>query len=284
MAEDKTSLLIVEDDLDVAEMLAVFFRGKGYVVTTADAGENGVEACRSHHPDLVLLDIRLPDIDGYEVARRLRNNRRTEEIPIIFLTDKRERTDRLRGLELGADDYVTKPFDVQELHLRVRNALSRSARDLLTNPITGLPQGRQVDERLDGCLGAKGWTILVISLENLGEFREAYGFVAADDALRAIGLMIQKAVVENGSCVDFIGHLTPAQFLMASNEQDLLSLKARLQPRLESSLSYFYPLNDSPKAGVSKKRLALHFYYLPASQGPFTDTKALKKKILQREV
>jgi CheY-like chemotaxis protein len=281
--EAKASLLIVEDDPDVAEMLAVFFQGKEYQVTTANAGETGVETCRSQHPDLVLLDIRLPDIDGYEVARRLRNNRRTEEIPIIFLTDKRERTDRLHGLELGADDYVTKPFDVQELGLRVRNALSRSAQDLLTNPITGLPQGKLVDEHLEACLGAAGWSILAVSLENLGDFREAYGFVAADDALRAIGLMIQKAAAEDGSCVDFIGHLGPAQFVLISSEKELLPLKARLQPRLESSLSYFYPLNDSPKAGVPKKRMGLHFYYLPASQGPFADAHALKRNILQRE-
>jgi DNA-binding response OmpR family regulator len=284
MMESKASLLIVEDDPDVAEMLSVFFKGKGYGVVTANAGEAGVDACYSQNPDLVLLDIRLPDIDGYEVARRLRNNRRTQEIPIIFLTDKRERTDRLHGLELGADDYVTKPFDVQELHLRVRNAMSRSARDLLTNSITGLPQGRLVDERLDECLHSDQWSILLVSLENLGDFRESYGFVAADDALRAISLMVRKAGREDGSRVDFIGHMSSTQFLLVSDEQDMLSLKARLQPRLESSLSYFYPLNDSPKAGVSKKRLALHFYYLTGGQASFADVNAIKKNILQREV
>ncbi len=78
---------------------------------------------------MVILDIRLPDIDGYEVARRLRDNRRTADIPIIFLTEKRDRSERLQGLELGADDYITKPFDVQELRLRIRNALRRAEQD-----------------------------------------------------------------------------------------------------------------------------------------------------------
>ena len=90
----------------------------------------------------MILDIRLPDIDGFEVARRLRGNRKTREIPIIFLTEKRERGDRLKGLELQADDYITKPFDIQELRLRVRNALQRSRQGSLTNPVTGLA-GRQ---------------------------------------------------------------------------------------------------------------------------------------------
>ncbi len=99
-------------------------------------------------PDLTILDIRLPDIDGYEVARRLRSNRRTEDIPIIFLTEKRNRVDRLQGLEIGADDYITKPFDIQELRLRVRNALRRSSHGALNNPVTNLPEGGLVDERL----------------------------------------------------------------------------------------------------------------------------------------
>ena len=129
MADPKSKILIIEDDLDVAEMLNAYFGVQGYDVHTVNWGEDGVRACQSTHPDLVILDIRLPDIDGYEVARRMRNDRRTQDIPIIFLTEKRDRADRLQGLELGADDYITKPFDVQELRLRVRNALRTRRRN-----------------------------------------------------------------------------------------------------------------------------------------------------------
>ncbi len=115
MAEVKSKILIVEDDLDVAEMLNAYFRVQGYEVFTVNWGEDGVRAAQTVMPDLMILDIRLPDIDGFEVARRVRSDRRTHEIPIIFLTEKREREDRLQGFEVGADDYITKPFDVQEL-------------------------------------------------------------------------------------------------------------------------------------------------------------------------
>src|SRR5512141_2496317 len=125
VADTKAKILIVEDDLDVAEMLNAYFRVQGYEVFTVNWGEDGVRAAQTVLPDLVILDIRLPDIDGYEVARRVRSDRRTNEIPIIFLTEKRERVVRLQGFEVGADDYITKPFDVQELRLRVRNALKR---------------------------------------------------------------------------------------------------------------------------------------------------------------
>ncbi|NJC94836.1 MAG: response regulator transcription factor, partial [Anaerolineae bacterium] len=120
MPEAKPKILIVEDDLDIAEMLNAYFRVQGYDVFTVNWGEDGVRAAQTISPDLIILDIRLPDIDGFEVARRLRDDRRTQEIPIIFLTEKRERTDRLQGFEVGADDYITKPFGVQELRLRVR--------------------------------------------------------------------------------------------------------------------------------------------------------------------
>ncbi len=97
MADAKAKILIVEDDLDVAEMLNAYFRVQGYEVFTVNWGEDGVRAAQTVLPDLVILDIRLPDIDGYEVARRVRSDRRTNEIPIIFLTEKRERVDRLHS-------------------------------------------------------------------------------------------------------------------------------------------------------------------------------------------
>ena len=124
--QEKKVILVVDDDLDVAEMVAAYLSVHGYIVRTVDMGEAAVQDALANPPDLVIQDINLPDIDGFEVAYRLRNNRKTKDIPIIFLTEKRARSDRLQGLELGADDYITKPFDIQELKLRVRNAIRRT--------------------------------------------------------------------------------------------------------------------------------------------------------------
>ncbi len=133
MSADSPTILIVEDDLEVAEMLNEYFRVQGYKTLTANWGEDAVRTSEESPPDLILLDIRLPDIDGYQVAQRLRAGVRTKNIPIIFLTEKRDRLDRLHGLELGADDYVSKPFDIQELRLRVRNTLRRAGKDTSPN-------------------------------------------------------------------------------------------------------------------------------------------------------
>ena len=281
MADVKSKILVVEDDLDVAEMLNAYFRVQGYEVFTVNWGEDGVRACQTIGPDLVVLDIRLPDIDGYEVARRLRMDRRTQDVPIIFLTEKRDRADRLHGLELGADDYVTKPFDVQELRLRVRNALKRATQGSLNNPVSGLPDGALVDEKLDEVIQERKWSLFLVSIINLDIFRDAYGFVASDDVLRAISMMIQNAMREMGDGNDFIGHLTPTDFVLAVYPGKLRALQDRVRTRLEQSLDYFYPIKDREKASKQEGRLIIKVVEAPADSDQFNDGDALKKELLR---
>ena len=126
----KARLLIVEDDFDISNMLRIYFTGQGYDVDVAPRGGDALDKTRVVMPHLIVLDIMLPDINGYEVCRALRTNTRTSHIPVIFLTQKDERSDKLQGLELGADDYITKPFDIDELKLRVQNAIARSEREV----------------------------------------------------------------------------------------------------------------------------------------------------------
>jgi len=262
-------------------MLNAYFRVQGYDVHTANWGEDGVKHCLSTPPDLVILDIRLPDIDGYEVANRLRSNRRTQDIPIIFLTEKRERADRLRGLELHAEDFINKPFDIQELRLRVRNALRRNSQGSLTNPVTSLPEGALVDERLSECLEKKDWALLLISLHNLDTFREIYGFVASDDLLRAVVLMLNDAIHELGGPNDFLGHLGLTDFLIVTEPSALVPLKERVRKRLEQSLGYFYRDQDRQVHMESGKRLAVQMGELVAQQERLTTVDQLKTQLLR---
>jgi DNA-binding response OmpR family regulator len=281
MADVKSKILVVEDDLDVAEMLNAYFRVQGYEVFTVNWGEDGVRACQTINPDLVVLDIRLPDIDGYEVARRLRTDRRTQDVPIIFLTEKRDRADRLHGLELGADDYITKPFDVQELRLRVRNALRRATQGSLNNPVSGLPDGALVDEKLNELIQKGKWSIFLVSIINLDTFRDAYGFVASDDVLRAISLMIHNAMREVGDADDFVGHLTPTDFVLMVYPGKLAALQERVRTRLEQSLDYFYPIKDRDQVSKRADRLIIKVVDVPAEGGRFTEVDALKKELLR---
>jgi PleD family two-component response regulator len=282
VADAKSKILIVEDDPDIAEMLNAYFRVQGYEVFTVNWGEDGVRAAQTVAPDLMILDIRLPDIDGYEVARRVRSDRRTNEIPIIFLTEKRERVDRLQGFEVGADDYITKPFDVQELRLRVRNALKRVSQGSLTNPVSGLPEGGLVDERLSEVIHKSGWALLLISISHLESFREAYGFVASDDVLRAISMMIHNTIKETGSPDDFLGHISPTDFVVVLSPANMPPFQERIRSRLEQSLDYFYPIKDREQASKNSNRLAVRISEVPSVYGRFSSVDQLKKELLSK--
>jgi DNA-binding response OmpR family regulator len=122
------SMLVVEDDFDISNMLQIFFTNQGYSVEVASRGYDALEMCRRLLPDVIILDIMLPDIDGYTVCKELRLDPQTQHIPILFLTQRDERSDLITGLELGADDYITKPFDIEELKLRVSTVLNHQGR------------------------------------------------------------------------------------------------------------------------------------------------------------
>ncbi len=280
---DTQRILIVEDDFDLAKMLEAYFSVQGYDVLTAAWGEDAIRIGQESAPDLVVLDIRLPDIDGYEVCRRLRSQRRTQDIPVIFLTEKRDRTDKLQGLELGVVDYITKPFDIQELRLRVRNALQRAAQLPLSNPVTGMPESQLVEERLGKLLYEDGWSVLSIRIDGLDDFREKYGFVASDDVLRAISLMINNAVREGGSENDFIGHLDQSDFAIICGRDRASALRERIEVRLRQSMEYFYPLRDRDRARQETEAgtLTLSTGAVEDIAGPFEDTEALKEAIVR---
>ena len=280
MADAKSKILIVEDDPDVAEMLTAYFRTQEYDVFTVNWGEDGVRSALQVTPDLVILDIRLPDIDGYEVAQRLRSDRRTADIPIIFLTEKRDRADRLQGLEIGADDYITKPFDVQELRLRVRNALKRVSQGSLTNPVTGLPEGTLVDEKLSEVLGKDGVSLLYVSIENMETFREAYGFVASDDVLRAVSLMIINTMREFSRPEDFLGHISATDFILVVPPSNLVALSEKLRSRLEQSIEYFYPLKDREQVAKRPDRLSTKLVEVSSLKNHNTDVSHIKSELM----
>lgn len=283
MSKEKYKILIVEDDLDVAEMLTTYFRIQGYDVFSSNWGEEGIRTASSAMPDLVILDIRLPDVDGYEVARRLRADRKTSSIPIIFLTEKRDRADRLQGLEIGADDFVTKPFDVQELRLRVRNAIRRSNLGTLTNPITGLPEGDVVVEQVRDNLKKRRWGMVLVSMHNLEAFREQYGFVASDDVVRAVSLMVNNSLKEDGGEDIFIGHLAPSEFLLVTLLENVGGLDTKIHNRLDQALSFFYPIKDRDVANAAKDRLIIKTATLSSQDGLYNTFEEIKAQLYRRQ-
>ena len=120
-------ILVVEDEADLRQVLSYNLRDAGHEVVLAAEGRKGIDLALEQVPDLVLLDLMLPDVSGLEVCRALKSNERTRDIPVVMVTARGEEIDRVVGFELGADDYVVKPFSVRELLLRLRAVLRRGA-------------------------------------------------------------------------------------------------------------------------------------------------------------
>ena len=246
----KARLLVVEDDIDIGNMLKIYFSGMDFDVDVAMRGKDALEKTRQVLPHLIVLDIMLPDIDGYEVCRNLRTNMRTSHIPVIFLTQKDERSDKLQGLELGADDYITKPFDIEELKLRVQGAIRRSERESLTDPRSGLPAGRLIEDQLRRIIRQKGWALLDARVNNFEPFKDVYGFVAGDDVLRFTSMLIGEIVDELGTTSDFIGHAGGDNFIIITTEEKAEAIKNRLKERFDNEVQTHYNFMDRQQGFV----------------------------------
>lgn len=243
----KKRLLVIEDDSDVAEMLYVYFAGQGYEVFNALNGNDGVAMARSKSPNLILLDVMLPDMDGFDVCRILRTTTLTKFIPITFLTQRDRRADKVTGLELGADDYITKPFDIEELRLRVQASLRRASREAPQDLRTGLPTSLVIEEMHRELEQQAGWTHLDIVLIGFKEFREEYGFVAADEVLSFAGQTLIETIAEKGSPRDFTGTYQEDKFKVFTFADDALPLARALRTRFNDGVKKFYKFSDTER-------------------------------------
>ena len=243
-------ILIVEDDFDIANMLRIFFTGQGYHVDVAARGNDALELCRKKLPDLIVLDIMLPDMNGYEVCKVMRTTTRTSHIPIIFLTQKDERSDRIAGLELGADDYITKPFDIEELKLRVRTAINTYKRHNMTDPITGLPSSRLIEDQLRNLMRTKDWTYLQIGIDNIEPFSDEYGFLARDEVLRFTTLLLNEVDDDLGTLNDFIGHATSNTFVLVTMSDNISTVVSELRQKFDEGILSHYSFIDREQGGI----------------------------------
>ena len=246
----KGRILVVEDDHDIADMLKIYFTAQGYDIEVVSRGEDALKRTQQQPPQLIVLDINLPDIDGYTLCRTLRTNVRTKHIPVIFLTEKDERSDRIAGLELGADDYITKPFDIEELRLRIANAIRAAERMGLTDPRSGLPSGRLIEDALRELLRRPEWVYMDMRLNHFEPFKEKYGFVAGDEVLRFTAMLISEIVDEKGAPEDFIGHAGGDNFVLITQPSAADSIRQTLEKRFNEEVKSHYSYTDREQGGT----------------------------------
>ena len=208
------SILVVDDDPDIARFVEVNLRSAGYEVSVASDGEEALEKAAGLRPDLVLLDVMMPRIDGFEVAHRLRRNPHTSNTSIIMLTAKALATDKVLGLTAGADDYIIKPFDPIELLARVKGTLRRAKEMRNLSPLTGLPGNIRIQEEIERMVREESpFAVLYADLDNFKAYNDQKGFVQGDRLIQATARILQDAVAGRAGADGFVGHVGGDDFV-----------------------------------------------------------------------
>src|SRR5580765_644495 len=209
------TILVVDDDPDIARFVEVNLRSAGYDVAVAADGEEALEKAAELRPDLVLLDVMMPRVDGFEVAQRLRKNPQTANTSIIMLTAKALSADKVTGLQSGADDYIIKPFDPIELLARVKGTLRRAKEMKALSPLTGLPGNIRIQEEIERQVrDARPFAVLYCDLDNFKTYNDQKGFVQGDGLIQLLARLSTEVAHEVVGPGGFVGHVGGDDFIM----------------------------------------------------------------------
>ena len=247
----KQKVLVVEDEYNLREVLRIQLEGDGYHVLTARDGREALEVALKGLPDIVLLDVMLPQMDGFEVCRRLRGSFATHHIPIIMLTAKAEIDGRLQGLEGGANDYVSKPWERRELLLRVRNALNWSRQQRAASPLTGLPGNVSINEELGRRLTlGRPFAMLQVDIDYFKAFNDYYGYARGDQAIQALARILVESSHRFGGPATFIGHIGGDDFVVLTAPESAEALGEAIIAEFIVAVKTLYDAEDHERGFV----------------------------------
>jgi len=245
-------ILVVDDNRLIVTLLKVNLTSLGYEVITADDGVAGLKAALAERPDLIILDVMMPEMDGFEMARQVRNNTIISHVPIIMLTARGTSDSVVTGLDSGADDYMAKPFDMTELVARVKAHLRRSRTERSLNPITNLPGNIAIEERLKQLvIAAAPFAVIYSDIDNFKSFNDAYGFLQGDAVLRALGLIILQAIAEWGRPNDFVGHIGGDDFVICTAPDKVDGICQQIIATFDELMPKFYTPEDRQRGFVA---------------------------------
>ncbi len=238
------TILVVEDDVGVARMLSASLEAEGYHPLIAATGEEGVTLALREGPQLILLDLMLPGMDGFAVVQNLRGNARTAHIPVMVVSARHDAADKVRAFESNVDDYLTKPFNGDELMARIRTQL-RHVRELQLSPLTGLPSGRRIERAIEERVAEPGhWSILYLDLDNFKAFNDVYGFVRGNELIGLLANIIDTTMRDLGGPTDFLGHVGGDDFILLTTPAQVDRLCQRVIERWEMESHALYSPED----------------------------------------
>jgi len=253
-----TRILIAEDEPHLREVLRFQLESAGYQVVEATDGQEAIDLASRAQPDLLLLDVMMPQHDGYEVTRMLRASFVTRHIPIIMLTAKSTMNDKISGLEGGANDYITKPWQSAELMLRVHNGLEWSRQQRSASPLTGLPGNLSINEEISRRIDSGApFALIQIDIDYFKSFNDHYGYARGDQAIQAVAGILVEAANRHGGAANFVGHIGGDDFVILASPDDAEVLGEEVIQHFNQAVTELYDDGDRER-GYVEVRNRLH--------------------------
>jgi diguanylate cyclase (GGDEF)-like protein len=243
-------ILIVEDEPHIRELLRMQLELNGFEVEEACDGVEALEQAERLHPDVVLLDVMMPRMDGYETLRRLRASYATRSIPVIMLTAKNTREDTMSGFREGANDYIVKPFERDELLLRVNNQLQWSRQQREANPLTGLPGNLSINEETTRRLASGApFALLQVDIDFFKAYNDHYGYARGDQAIQALSRMLVEAASHHGEG-NFVGHIGGDDFVLLTTAEHAEAVGQEIIEAFNAAVPGMYDPEDRERGYV----------------------------------
>jgi diguanylate cyclase (GGDEF)-like protein len=277
-------VLVVDDDPDIARFVEVNLRTYGYEVYVASDGLEALDKAHDLRPELILLDVMMPNLDGFEVAQRLRSDPRTRNVSIIMLTAKAMSADKVLGLTAGADDYIIKPFDPIELVARVKGVLRRAREMKSMSPLTGLPGNLRIQDEIHRRVQAEApFALLYADLDNFKAYNDHYGFLRGDNAIQLTARVLQDVVTDMVGEDAFVGHVGGDDFTAICPPDVAEGLCEAIVERFDREVATLYDPADYQQGYVevvNRKGESQRFPILSISIGVATTA---RRKFTHRE-
>ncbi len=249
---ESKALILVADDEDVfLRLLQEALTTVSYRVVTAGNGAEALEKVRHTPPDLVVLDVNMPKMDGFSVCEAIKSDVVLRHIPVLMLTAQRGVSSKVLGLEHGADDYLTKPFDMEELLARIRSLLRRAKLDLEANPLTKLPGNVSIEKEILHRLGTQApFAALYVDLNSFKAYNDVYGFVKGDDVIRETARLIRAVSEPDGG---FVGHIGGDDFIVLTTPEHAEALSKKIIQAFDAKSPEFYKEEDRARGHIMTK-------------------------------
>jgi diguanylate cyclase (GGDEF)-like protein len=239
------SLLVVDDDPFIARLLEIELKAAGYDVRVASDGEQALSAAQERPPDLVLADVMMPNMDGFELTRRLRQEPRTSTVSVIMLTARGLSADKLEGFAIGADDYIVKPFDTPELLARIRGVLNRASDKRSLSPMTGLAGNVGIEDEIERRVAAgEPFAILYVDLDNFKAYNDRYGFLRGDEVIKETARVVEEAASGVSAVEVFVGHAGGDDYVVVVPPDQATAAAQAIVQAFDEMIPSMYDVDD----------------------------------------